>query len=129
MKMPTQAQINTGLRYGGICVTAGASALVTLGAIPPDKAHALVDALQGVLTDLQDMVGRFYVIAGIVGPGLALWIAKLGWNSARPANQTASAIAADPKGVIAAVQAIPEAQVTVSDPKLVSPGVTLAPPK
>ena len=116
MNMPTQSQINAGLRYAGTWVTAGGGALVMLGAIPPDKAHALVDALQGTLTDLQSLIGHFYIIASIVGPGLAFWLGKIGWNSASPKSQ------------IASVQALPQAQVTVTDPKLAEgiPGVTVA---
>lgn len=119
MNMPTQAQINTVIRYGGTWIAVGGGALVTLGAIPPDKAHALIDALQGMLTDLQSFVGHFYIVASIVGPGVAIWLGRIGYKSASPKNQ------------IAAVQALPQAQVVVSDPKLAEgiPGVKVAVPK
>ena len=135
MSLPTQAQINSSIRYYSGYVVAGGTLLVTFGLIPPATAHALIDALQKFATDLQALVGDSYVIVGIVGPIILGAIARRGWNSASPAGQVASLKASspgqvaeavkdvDPKTLVAATQSLSAAQVTVSDPALASPGV------
>jgi hypothetical protein len=118
-KWITQTQINAALRYGGTWVATGGTALAVLGLIPADKAHALVDAMQGVLSDVQSLVGHLYLIAGIVGPLVMAVIARFGVKSASPQAQ------------IATVQAMPEAQVTVTDARLAvgAPAVQVTPAK
>src|ERR1700722_4942413 len=118
MNMPTQAEINTALRYGGTAAGSVATVFTMFGLIPADSAHQIVEAFQKLMTDLQLVVGDLYVLAALIFPVVVGILAKLGWNSARPENQIASVKAMSPKTLIASVQEMPEAQVTVTDPKL-----------
>ena len=117
MTLPTQAQVNAALRYAGTAAGAIGAGVAVLGIIPPETAHAIVQSAQKVLGDLQQLIGDSYVLAGLVFPIVIAILAKIGVNSASPKSQ------------IAAVQALPTAQVTVSDPKLAEgiPGVQVAP--
>jgi hypothetical protein len=140
MALPTQAQISAGIRYASGYVATGGALLVMVGVLPADKAHAIVDAAQSLLTDLQKTVSDFYVLAALVFPIVMGVIARYGYKSASPASQVASlkqaapdkvaevaeaVKEADPKTLVAATQSIPAAQVTVTDPRLASPGVTV----
>jgi hypothetical protein len=100
MEMPTQGQINTAIRYTGQSAATIGAMVVAAGAFPAANVHALVDAAQKVLTDLQQLVGDSYVLAGLAFPVVMFVIGKLGWNSARPENQKQSIIAAQPNTVI-----------------------------
>ena len=113
MNMPTQAQIYAGLRYAGTAAGTVGTVVTLIGLLPADTSHALVAAFQTWLTDLQKLIGDSYVLVGIALPIITIWLGKIGWNSASPKKQ------------IAAVQAMPAAQVTVTDPKLAEgiPGV------
>jgi uncharacterized protein YjeT (DUF2065 family) len=127
MNVPSQSQINAGLRYaGGYVVTAGA-VVVAFGALPADKAHAIVDAAQKVLTDIQQTVGDSYALAYLVLPIIAGVIAKFGWNSAKPDNQKQAVVANQPNTIVVqtnspeaakqaanAVAAIPEVEKVVT---------------
>jgi len=116
MNLPSQAQVNAATRHVA-SFAAGAITMFGLSAkIDPTTIVAIINSL-GTLTN--DAV----VLIGLVTPLIAGYFAS---RSASTANQTASAIAADPKGVIAAVNALPAAAVTVSDPALASPGVKIA---
>jgi hypothetical protein len=127
MNLPTQAQTNTALRYAGTTVGSAASILVLLGLIDANTSTQLIAAFHKFFDDLQALVGDVYVIVGIAGPIIVVWLGKIGYSSASPKNQTASALAAEPKTVIAAVNALPNASVTVSDPALATPGVKVGP--
>ena len=111
--MITQSQIYTFLRYAGTWVATAGAVVVTIGIVPHDTATHIVDASQKLLDDLKQTVGDAYVLAGLLFPIIAGALARIGWKSASPKKQ------------IAAVQALPEAQVTVTDPKLAEgiPGV------
>lgn len=136
---PTQAQINAGLRYAGTAVASIGTIATIIGLLSADQAHALVAALQKFLTDLQQLIGDTYVIAGIIGPIAVVWLTRLGMKAASPASQVASlkatapekvaeAVATvDPKTLVAATQSLDAAQVIVTDPTLASPGVKVAP--
>lgn len=130
MNMPTQAQFNTALRYGGTAIGGVATMFTFIGVLPADTAHQIVDAFQKLMTDLQLVVGDLYVLAALIFPVVVGILAKLGWNSASNKNQIASVKAMSPETLVAAVQAVspktliasvqemPAAQVTVTDPKL-----------
>jgi len=106
MSLPTQAQINAGIRYLSGYLATGGAIIVALGLLPPDTAHAILDASQKVLTDLKQLIGDSYLLAGLVLPVAAAFLARLGIKAASPKNQ------------IASVQALPQAQVLVTDPRL-----------
>lgn len=113
MRMPTQAQINTLIRYASGYLATGGAIFVAAGALPPDTVHSIVDAAQKVLDDIKQLIGDSYLLVALVFPLVMAAAAKIGWTSASPKNQ------------IAAVQSLPTAQVIVSDPKLAEgiPGV------
>lgn len=113
MTLPSQGQIYAGLRYAGVAASTVITVLGTLGALSPDAAHAIVAQMQTVGKDLHQLIGDSWQLAVLASPIVGVWLAKIGWNSASPKKQ------------IAAVQAIPAAQVTVTDPKLAEgiPGV------
>ena len=137
MNLPTQSQTNAALRYAGTTVGSAASILVLLGLIDANTSTQLIAAFHKFFDDLQALIGDVYVIVGIAGPIVIVWLGKIGYNSASPKNQVAAALAADPKTmidavnasnpkiIIAAAQAIPAAQVNVTDPQLAAgiPGV------
>lgn len=113
--MITQAQINTGLRYAGVVAGTLGSAAVLLGTLDSHTAAGIVAAFQQLMSDLQLVVGDFYKLGILVGPIVVGWLAQMGVHSASPKSQVAS------------VQSLPAAQVLVSDPKLLAPGVKLVP--
>jgi hypothetical protein len=90
MKWPNQAQINTALRYGGTAVSAIGAGAVVLGALPADKAHAIVEQAQKVLTDLQNLVGDSAYLATLLFPVIIGALARIGWNSASKKSQVAA---------------------------------------
>jgi hypothetical protein len=100
MEWPTQSQFNAGFRYAGGYVATGGAVIATMGLLPADKAHAIVDAAQKVLTDLQQLVGDSYLLGALVFPIAMGVIAKMGWNSASTSNQKQSVMAAEPNTVI-----------------------------
>jgi chromate transport protein ChrA len=101
VNLPTQSQINAGLRYAGGYVATGGAIAVAAGSLPPATVHSLVDAAQKVIGDLQQLVGDSYVLFGLAFPIIMGVVAKFGWNSARPANQKQAIIAAEPNTIIA----------------------------
>lgn len=113
--MITQAQVNTGLRYAGVVAGTLGSVAVVLGTLDAHTASGIVAAFQQLVSDLQLVVGDFYKLAVLVCPIVVGWLAQMGVRSSSPKSQVAS------------VQSLPAAQVLVSDPKLLSPGVTLVP--
>jgi len=106
MNLPTQAQISAGIRYASGYLATGGTVIVAIGLLPPDTAHGIVDASQKVLTDLKQLVGDSYLLAGLVLPVVAGLLARLGIRAASPKSQVAS------------VQALPTVQVLTTDPKL-----------
>lgn len=110
-------QVYAGLRYAGVAATTLITALGMLGAISEDTAHSIVAQMQVVGKDLQQLVGDSWQLGLLLAPIVGVWLAKIGVASASLKNQ------------IAAVQASPKANVTVSDPKLAEgiPGVQVKP--
>lgn len=102
----TQAQFNAALRYVSGYVATGGAVVVTIGLLPADQAHAIVDTMQKVLTDLKQLVGDSYLLAGLVLPIVMGIITRIGWKSASPEKQAAS------------VNSLEHASVVTTDPKL-----------
>jgi hypothetical protein len=141
MNWPTTAQVNAALRYAGTAASTIGAGAVLLGVLPADTAHAIVEAAQKVLTDLQQLVGDSAYLATLLFPVIIGILARIGVKSASTQSQVAAVQAASPatlvaavkvaapKLLIAAVQAMPKADVTVSDPKLAEgiPGVKVVP--
>jgi hypothetical protein len=90
MNVPTADQVNAGLRYAGTFAGAIGAGVTVLGILPPDTAHAIVASSQKVLSDLQQLVGDSYVLAGLVFPVAAAILARIGWNSASKKSQVAA---------------------------------------
>ncbi len=113
MSLPSQSQIYAALRYAGTAAGSVASIGVLIGLLGPDQSQALVASFQQVINDLIQLFGDTYKFALLAVPVVTLWLARIGYKSAAP------------KAQIAAVQALPQAQVTVTDPKLAEgiPGV------
>jgi len=113
MNLPTQSQVFAALRYAGTAAGTVGTLMVIVGLLPADQSAALVASFQQVIKDLIQLFGDTYkfVLLGI--PVATVWLAKIGYSSAAPKKQ------------IAAVQALPQAQVTVTDPELAEgiPGV------
>ncbi|HZS57559.1 MAG TPA: hypothetical protein VFA65_24375 [Bryobacteraceae bacterium] len=98
--MITQAQIGEGIRYvSGYIATAGAI-IVTIGLLPADTAHSIVDQSQKVLTDLQQTISDGYLLAGLVFPVIMAAIARMGWKSASPVSQAKSVNSLDHAAVV-----------------------------
>lgn len=119
MNLPTQAQVYAGLRYAGTAAGTLGTIMVLVGLLPQDQSTALVASFQQVVNDLVQLFGDTYKFVLLAIPVVTVWLAKIGYSSASPKRQ------------IAAVQALPAAQVVVTDPKLAEgiPGVQVAPPK
>jgi len=116
MNLPTQSQVFAALRYAGTAAGTIGSVGVLIGLLGPDQSQALVASFQAIINDLIQLFGDTYKFALLAIPVVTVWLAKVGYNSAAPKSQ------------IAAVQALPQAQVTVTDPKLAEgiPGVKVA---
>ena len=127
----SQQEINAAIRYAGVILGTGVTLMATIGAISPENSAAIVTNLQTVGDDLQKLLGDSWKLGVLIAPAVTLWLAKIGVNAGSPKSQ------------IASVQAMPAAQVTVTDPKLavgipgviidhgdaVSPQFTQVPPK
>jgi hypothetical protein len=125
--MPTRAQLATAGRYAGAAAGTAASVAAVLGVMTPEQSAAFVADVHAIIDDMANLFGDVSKLVLLVLPIATLWLGKIGYNKSSPASQTAAAVAADPKTMIAAVQALPAAQVTVSDPALASPGVKVGP--
>lgn len=90
MSFPAQSQIAAGLRYVGVIATTVSSVAVGFGIVPAETAHAIVDAFQKLMSDLQPVLGDLYVLAGLLGPVIAAFIVRMGWKAASPKSQVAS---------------------------------------
>ena len=119
MNLPTQAQVYAGLRYAGTAAGSLGTLAVLIGLLPHDTSAALVASFQAVVNDLIQLFGDTYKFALLGVPVLTVWLGKIGYSSASTKSQ------------IASVQALPDAQVTVTDPKLAEgiPGVKVVKPK
>ena len=117
MNLPTQAQVYAALRYIGTSAGTVGSIVVLVGLLPQDQSAALVASFQQVVNDLVQLFGDTWKFVLLAIPVVTVWLAKIGYSSASPKSQ------------IAAVQALPQAQVTVTDPKLAEgiPGVKVGP--
>ncbi len=113
MTVPTKDQVYAGLRYSGVVAGTVGSLFVFLGAMDQQTSQSAIDAFRQMLDGMQQFLGGAYKFVYVLAPVVTIWLAKIGWNSASPKNQ------------IASVQALPQAQVIVTDPKLAEgiPGV------
>ena len=110
---PTQAQVYAALRYAGTAAGTVGTIAALAGVVDQQTAQGIVASFQAVVKDLTQLMGDASKLVLLVIPVATVYLAKIGYSSASPKKQ------------IAAVQAMPEAQVTVSDPKLAQgiPGV------
>ena len=117
MNMPTQAQVYAALRYAGTAVGTIGTVGALIGVTDHDTAQNIVSAAQAVINDLRQLFGDATKLVVLVIPVATVWLAKIGYSSASPKKQ------------IAAVQALPQAQVVVTDAKLAEgiPGVKVVP--
>lgn len=115
MKMPTQAQVYAGLRYAGTAAGTIGTIAALVGVTNQETSQSIVASLQAVINDLTQLFGDTSKLVLLVIPVATIWLGKIGYNSSSPKSQ------------IASVQALPQAQVTVTDPKLAEgiPGVTV----
>ena len=113
MPFPTQPQINAGLRYAGVVAGTMISGAAAIGALDPQTSAAIVAAIHALADDLEKTIGDVWKLSVLLAPVGTVWLAKIGFAAAGPKQQ------------IAAVQALPQAQVIVTDPKLAEgiPGV------
>ena len=113
MQRPTQAQVNAALRYAGTAAGTVGSIAALAGVVDQETAQNIVASFQVVVKDLTQLLGDSSKFALLILPIATVYLAKIGYSSASPKSQ------------IASVQAMPEAQVTVTDPKLAEgiPGV------
>jgi hypothetical protein len=84
-----------------------------IGALDQETSAAIVTTIRTLTDDLQKTIGDAWKLVVLVAPVGTVWLAKIGFAAASPKQQ------------IAAVQALPQAQVVVTDPKLAEgiPGV------
>lgn len=78
----TKAKVNVALRYIGSNATGALTLAVALGAISPDQSADVIKSLHVMYSSTQDFVGAFANVWYIVFPLIALWLGKLGINSA-----------------------------------------------
>jgi hypothetical protein len=100
MQKPTLNQVYTGIRYASGYIATGGAIVVMAGALPADTVHAIVNASQKVLTDLQQLIGDSALLVTLIFPIAMTVIAKLGLNSARPDSQKTAVVAAQPNTVV-----------------------------
>lgn len=112
-ELPTQPQRAAAARYVGTIAGTAASVAAVMGVLTPDQSAAFVGDVKAIIDDLGHLFGDISKLVILIIPIATLWLAKIGYNSASPKSQ------------IASVQAMPQAQVTVTDPKLAEgvPGV------
>ena len=87
MAMPSQDQINAALRYAGV---AGGTIFTTVGllaAIDPATTQAIVTNFHSLTDHLELVVGDLWKLGILIGPILAVWLAKIGVHSASPRSQ------------------------------------------
>jgi hypothetical protein len=115
MPLPSQPQIYAALRYAGVVAGTIITGAAAIGAVDQATAAAIVAAIHALADDLQKTIGDAWKLAVLLAPVATVWLAKVGF------------VAASPKKQIAAVQALPQAQVVVTDPKLAEgiPGVQI----
>ena len=116
MPMPTQPQVYAGLRYAGVVAGTVFSTAAAIGALDQQTSAAMVAAIHALADDLEKTIGDAWKLSVLLAPIATVWLARLGFAAAGPKQQ------------IAAVQALPQAQVIVTDPKLAEgiPGVKVA---
>ena len=109
----TQDQVNALIRYAGVAVGGAVTYGGLLAVLPADTVAHLTPLVQKTATDTTALISDLWSIGVVIGPFVALWLARIGVKSASD------------KAQIAKVQAMPEAQVQVTDPKLAEgiPGV------
>ena len=115
MTRPSSTQIYAALRYAGTSLGTIGSIAAFIGVLTPDESTTFVADMHLIIDDLVQLFGDVSKFALFLIPIATVWLAKIGFNSVSP------------KKLIATVQAMPEAQVIVTDPKLASPGVEIKP--
>ncbi len=117
LQPPTQAQVYAALRYAGVTAGTVGTIAALAGVVDQQTAQSIVESFQAVVKDLTQLFGDASKLVLLVLPVATVWLAKIGYSSASPRAQ------------IASVQALPQAQVTVTDPRLAEgvPGVQVAP--
>lgn len=111
MAWPTKEQLKTvSLDVAQYAGTTG-SILALIGVFSPEQAAQFIAYVHAIIADITQLVGDSWKFALFIIPIATLWASKVNWNRSSP------------KSLVAATQALPEAQVTVTDPKLASPGV------
>jgi hypothetical protein len=117
MMFPAQSQIAAGLRYAGVIASSVSTVVVGFGLLPADTAHAIVDAFQKLMSDLQPVFGDLYVLGGLLFPIIAGVLVRMGWKASSPKSQAA------------AVQSRNDQQVLTTNADLAKdvPGVKLVP--
>lgn len=113
MNWPTQDQIKSGLLDAATSVGTVGSIAALIGVLSPEQSATFVAEIRAIINDVTQLMGDTWKFALFIIPILTLWASKINWNRSSP------------KSLVAATQALPQAQVTVSDPKLAEgiPGV------
>lgn len=90
MALPTQAQVNTILRYAGTAVGTVASFGAVLGVLTPDQSAALVADVKAVIDDMTKLFGDVSKLVLFILPIATIWLGKIGYSSASPDSQKKS---------------------------------------
>lgn len=80
---PTGQKVGVLWRYVAAHAAGGLSLLVVMGALPADKAQALLANFQRIYTDLQDIFGQLAAVWVLVGPGILAVLVKLGFDTTK----------------------------------------------
>lgn len=117
-QLPTQSQVNAGLRYAGTVAGTVGTIAALAGVVDQETAQNIVAAFQAVVRDLTQLLGDSSKLVLLILPVATVWLAKIGYSSASPKKQ------------IAAVESLNAAHVVVTDPKLAEgiPGVEVKNP-
>ena len=99
MALPTQAQINTIIRYAGVSIVSLLSLFAAIGAIDPNTSAAIVAQIHIVSDDLQKLIGDSWKLGLLVGPVIVVLLAKIGYTSASPDSQKKS-VASQPNTMV-----------------------------
>ena len=117
-QLPTQSQVNAGLRYAGTVAGTVGTIAALAGVVDQETAQNIVAAFQAVVRDLTQLLGDSSKLVLLVLPVATVWLAKIGYSSASPKKQ------------IGAGESLNAAHVVVTDPKLAEgiPGVEVKTP-
>lgn len=119
----TSNKINVGLRYLGSNATGALTLAVALGSLSPEQSALILSKIHIMYQATQDFIGAFASIWYIVFPIVALWLGKVGVNSAGFGNMMDKLFAAAKAGNVDAKVAIVTA---AASPDIGSTGVVNA---